>query len=267
LPCDLRITISPCWINFVDAFDSKTVARSTDLSSKGFLFKMSTKLYDINEVELVDHPQRPEFVDISGKRFEKLLVIGFAGRDTRRVSRWWCACDCGNIIKAHGNNLLSDRCGSCGCNKKYAEITHGNSKQGAVTPTYRVWQAMRRRCNYLKNIQYNDYGGRGIKVCERWNKFENFLEDMGERPEGMSIDRIDVNGNYEPSNCRWATPIDQGNNKRNNVYITINNKTQTIPQWARDVAINVMVLWSRINLMKWEPERAITEPTRSYNKK
>jgi hypothetical protein len=98
--------------------------------------------------------------------------------------------------------------------------------------TYKSWAQMRGRCNRPGHIEYKRYGGRGIKVCVRWNTFENFLEDMGERPAGKTIDRIDPNGSYEPGNCRWATPKEQARNKRNNVILTIGGVSKTVAEWA-----------------------------------
>jgi hypothetical protein len=117
-----------------------------------------------------------------------------------------------------GGNLRSGDVRSCGCLQR--EIiarrnrTHGHSVRGAETPTYRSWKAMHTRCTNPNPSTWAHYGGRGIEICERWRSFESFLEDMGERPEGTSIDRIDVDGNYEPGNCRWATPTEQRANRR-----------------------------------------------------
>lgn len=153
---------------------------------------------------------------LAGQRFGRLLVGDQADRSATGEVRWHCRCDCGNETIVQGNNLKSGHIQSCGClgdeRRRENNRTHGLSK----SRTYRSWRAMRRRCFDHKYREFHLYGGRGISVCERWNaSFEAFLADMGERPQGTSIDRYpDVNGNYEPGNCRWATPLEQAHNKR-----------------------------------------------------
>lgn len=154
-----------------------------------------------------------------GRRFGRLVVTGFA--DTvRRNFRWNVVCDCGGSAIVMGYSLTGGSTRSCGCltkertaeqNKTLRQRrTHGKRK----TPEYNSWDAMHRRCNDKKNIAYANYGGRGIRVSDRWSSFEVFLSDMGSRPEGTSIDRINNDGNYEPGNCRWATRSQQAKNKR-----------------------------------------------------
>ena len=135
-------------------------------------------------------------------------------------------------------------------------ITH--RKTG--TPEYLAWINIKRRCYNAANASYPAYGGRGIVMCDRWkDDFMAFLADMGERPSDQhSIDRIDVNGNYEPSNCRWAIDATQRNNKRNNVMLTHQGKTQTLAQWAKELGINMDTLWRRINVLNMPVERALT---------
>lgn len=138
-------------------------------------------------------------------------------------------------------------------------VKHGLSK----TKTFKSWEGAKQRCTNPHNHQWLQYGGRGIKVCERWlNSFENFLADVGHRPPGMTLDRIDVNGDYEPGNCRWATPKEQSNNRRDCVLMTYQRKTQTMTQWARELGINQNALWMRVNYRGWSVERALSTPVR-----
>lgn len=162
-------------------------------------------------------------MELTGQRYGRLTVISL---DTTRVARrngkmWLCRCDCGARASVSGERLRNGRTRSCGCLRVEMRgtqtLTHGMSK----SPTWNCWQRMRRRCYDPNSIQYPYYGGRGITVCERWEKFENFLEDMGEVPPGMSIDRIDNDKGYEPGNVRWATKTEQARNKRSNVRLLV----------------------------------------------
>jgi hypothetical protein len=135
-------------------------------------------------------------------------------------------------------------------------VTHGQSK----TPTWRTWAGMRNRCNNPNNQKYPAYGGKGIKVCERWGSFENFVADMGERPSPKhSIDRIDNTGHYTPENCRWATPTEQANNKSTNRCVTFLGESLTVAEWSRRTGIPYFTLMYRIKA-GWSAERALTEP-------
>ena len=159
----------------------------------------------------------PAFKNITGQRFGRLVVL--QQDDTRSRIRWLCRCDCSKECSVSGSNLRTAAVRSCGCllheflTTRF--LTHGESKGINKTAEYRCWVAMHTRCTNPKQRAWKHYGGRGIRVCERWNSFENFLADMGRKPTSQhSIDRIDVNGNYEPLNCRWATPVQQVRNRR-----------------------------------------------------
>lgn len=138
----------------------------------------------------------------------------------------------------------------------------GKYKHGlARTPEFRIWLGMRNRCYYPRHNRYHLYGGRGIVVCDRWSDFANFYFDMGPRPTpDHSIERIDTDGNYEPRNCRWATPKEQANNQTANVRVTFNGITRTLAEWSKVLSIPYHTLKSRIRRLGWSAERAFTEP-------
>ena len=186
------------------------------------------------------------FIDLTGKRFGKLIVLR---RDNDAIGRgtcWICQCNCGNT-KSITTQSLSNGTKSCGC-IRIAKITkHGMSG----TPFHSVWRDMKDRCDNRHNIQYKSYGGRGITVCERWggadNGFENFMHDMGSGyRKGLQIDRIDNNKGYSPDNCRWATPIQNARNRRTNVYLSMNGKRMLLVEWAKYLGVKSCSVTDRI---------------------
>ena len=142
-------------------------------------------------------------------------------------------------------------------NWNHWKVRHGHSIGKGQSATYSVWAAMKQRCLNPNHPHYKDWGGRGITVCERWLSFDNFLADMGEKPPKMQIDRIDNDGNYEPENCRWASPKQQLLNTRRTRLVTFNGQTKALSEWADELGINRSTLYKRINRSGWTPEDAL----------
>jgi len=206
--------------------------------------------------------KRPNRIkDVSGLRFGSLTVLEMNGRVLTPCgsvkTTYKCLCDCGNIKTTKRSNLVNGYTKSCGCLAKKI-LFKRNFKHGMVnTPEYRTWRNMLDRCINEKNRHYKSYGGRGIIVCERWSKsFENFYKDMGERPKGNSIDRINPDGNYEPENCRWATKLTQARNKRKSRIIEYKGQTKPLKEWANILGINYFTLHSRLHKLNKTIEEA-----------
>jgi hypothetical protein len=189
--------------------------------------------------------------DISNNRYGSLLVVKLNGRVVFPCgsvkTTYECKCDCGNVITTKRSNLVNGYTKSCGCLAK-KRLIERNYKHGLTeTSEYKTWQNMIARCTNSNSKDFNHYGGRGITVCKDWlENFENFYFDMGKKPKGHTIDRINVNGNYEPSNCRWATMNTQAKNRRNSKIIEFQGVTKCLVDWAECLGINYSTLHSRI---------------------
>lgn len=193
-----------------------------------------------------------------GQRYTRLTVIERAPNKSEKDTnaRWLCQCDCGNTCIAYGQDLQREKFKSCGCLNADRIKTHGRSR----TRVYGVWRQIVQRCRNPDSPSYHNYGARGIDVCERWRSFENFIADMGDRPAGYSLDRIDNDKGYFPENCRWTTMSQQLNNRRNNVVIEWQGKSQTLAEWATELGFEWHTLRNRLQRLHWSVEKAFTTP-------
>ena len=200
-------------------------------------------------------------IDLTGHRIGLLTVLYRDG--TRNTfAAWRVRCDCGIEKTVSGHDLRKPGRRACGCQTtdavRAAATTHGQTG----TRTWRSWNSMVHRCMRPADPSWDRYGGRGIRICDRWLGpigFENFLADMGERPSSKTLDRVDVNGNYEPKNCRWATRNEQDNNKRTNLMLTLNGKRMSVSDWAHSRSMRPGTLFRRLHY-GWSVEDAIMRP-------
>ena len=187
-------------------------------------------------------------LDLTNKKFNKLTVIKKV-KNQNHKTMWLCQCDCGNTTLVITSNLTCNRIKSCGCLKNEQLIKRNTTHNQRHTHLYEVWKTMKQRCNNPRSKSYKNYGGRGIKVCDDWvNSFKSFYEwsMLNGYKKGLTIDRINNNGNYCPENCRWADRITQANNSRWNKHITINGKDDTLANWLRFYNIKDYEYYKRI---------------------
>lgn len=190
----------------------------------------------------------------------KQLGKSFHYSPTRFVAVFECRCGTVKVIGWH--DVQSGKTTSCGCHRKSIRPAQTHGMSG--TKTYQTWLNMRARCLRPENDAYCDYGGRGITVCEKWNTFQGFLDDMGECPTGLTIERLDTNGNYCKANCVWANYTTQARNTRRNKLIEFNGETKCLQEWANETGINRNVISARLR-MGWTIKNALTAPVRPMN--
>lgn len=199
-------------------------------------------------------------LDIEGQRFERLIAIEKVGKNKYDNILWRCVCDCGKEKIVTASRLKNGYNRSCGCLQVESITTHGHCSGRQETRAYRSWAKMMARCHNPKQTGWKSYGGRGIKVCDLWLKFENFYADMGDPPSDKhSIDRIDYNGNYEQSNCRWATRKEQARNTSRNRMLTYQGETKAMSEWAEIADLPYQAFMDRIR-KGWPIETAIKTP-------
>ncbi len=210
----------------------------------------------------------PPLIEMKGKKFNRLVVIERCGSDKKGQAAWLCLCNCGKKTVVTGVYLRNGDTKSCGCLIKDTSrallLKHGMFG----TKVYKAWSGMIERCTNPNSKSWHGYGGRGIKVCHRWrNSFSAFLVDMGDKPEGMTLERKDNDGNYEPDNCKWATRKDQARNTRRNKLVSYNGETLCLSAWAEKTDISSAALWVRIVKLKWPIEKALTMPVRKQKRR
>lgn len=213
------------------------------------------------------HPSHNR-ADLIGEKFGRLEVLERAGKDKHQNLLWLCRCECGNTTTVSSNSLQQGRIKSCGCLRKerareatlkHGEFTNYNTEKPRL---YRIWIAMRTRCNNPNFPAYHNYGGRGISICDEWEKYENFRDWAKNNgyEDDLTIHRVDNDGDYYPENCKWVTRREQANNMRVNHLITFNGETKTMAEWSRETGINYQTLADRINHQNLEPKEALTKP-------
>ena len=196
--------------------------------------------------------------DLTGERYGRLTVINFSHSENSQRYFWLCECDCGKRKIVRADHFKSGHTTSCGCVNVERLYKHGLGWSRG----YSVWNGMISRCNNVSDKEYLRYGARGISVCERWLDVTNFIKDMGHPPTAKhQIDRINNDGDYEPSNCRWATRQENARNRRNNRMITIEGKTQCVSDWADDQGMSSSVIFCRLK-RGWTEEDAIKKAVR-----
>lgn len=199
-----------------------------------------------------------KYLDYIGAKHGRLTILAITKKPSIKA-QFHCFCDCGNQKFIEIYNIT--RTHSCGCYGKDFQkrfITHGQSGNAQQrTPAYKAWVRMRDRCYNTKSWRYKYYGGKGVTISDEWQSFENFFRDMGQPAVGMSLDRINPNGNYELSNCRWATLQQQAANKTNTVYLTIDGEKIPMMEASRRYEIRFQTLWARLNRHKWTDRQAV----------
>ncbi len=208
----------------------------------------------------MDVPTIRKIKDLTGQTFGRLLVVGFGGlKDLRAV--WECQCSCGRLVTMRSSTLRKGHAVSCGCysaeQTRERATKHGHTTRGEMSSEYTSWHSMKQRCNDQNKDNYERYGGRGIRICEQWESFEIFLQDMGHKPTtSHTIERINNDGNYEPGNCRWALKKEQSRNRRNNRHLTIDGVTRVLSEWAELSGVNPITISGRIS-RGWSIESAV----------
>ncbi len=203
-------------------------------------------------------------VDITGRRFGRLVAVSETDIYAQRSKKWLCLCQCGEYATVDKRKLISGHTKSCGCLVIDKTVSMSLKHGMCGSSLYTIYKNMLARCCNPKSNNYKNYGGRGIKICKRWlDSFENFYADMGDRPKGKTLDRIDNDGDYCPENCQWSTMHQQQRNKRNNLIIEYDGERMCLKDWAKKIGIHSTSLKERI--VNWGVKKALTTPPRIGN--
>jgi hypothetical protein len=204
------------------------------------------------------YDMKHQYLDYVGSKHGRLTILAFE-KEAKKPIKFYCLCECGNTKYVSYSNI--SRTKSCGCYR----IEHGKNtkthgaagKTGTRTKAYSIWTNMKSRCTNTNLNKYKYYGGRGITYCKEWNKFENFLKDMGNPNNGMTLDRINNNGNYEPLNCRWISMMDQAKNKTNTLWLNLDGNLIHLMEASRRYPIKMQTIWARIKKYGWTDKQAV----------
>lgn len=210
---------------------------------------------------LADPCERYRRGDLTGRRFGRLMVLERDGTTATRHVLWRVVCDCGSFKTVTGIRLKAGT-QSCGCLQRETAVNLLSKHGRTDTKEHKIWRGIVQRCTNPNATNYENYGGRGIRVCERWQSFENFFSDMGTCPPGCSIDRIDNDGNYELGNCRWATRAQQNNNSRHNTIVTYRGQRMSLSDAVRLAGkVKRSIASNRIHRFGWTVDRAVETPS------
>lgn len=200
-----------------------------------------------------------QFKDITGQKFGRLTAL-YRLHNIEGRTKWLCICDCGNFAEVMTYSLSTGHAKSCGCYQNDRLIESLATHYKCHTKLYKVWSSMKKRCYNKKCNSYKNYGARGIAVCDEWkHNFQTFHDWAMDNnyQEGLSIDRINVDGNYEPNNCRWTDRTTQNRNRTNNISYTIDSETHCLKEWCEILNLNYHTVHSRVNILNWPIEKAL----------
>lgn len=214
---------------------------------------------NISEIKFLPKPTHFRFRDLTDQTFTRLTVKGIIDFDTKHRPIWLCQCICGNWVRTTTNQLTSGNTKSCSCLQKEINIRRLTKHGKSHTSEYIAWKQMRKRCQNPADSSFHNYGERGITICDKWQTFEGFYEDMGERPEGMTVERQDNELGYSLDNCVWGNRTIQARNKRTTLQITYQNRTQPLAVWCEELNLTYEFIYHRLH-RGWTPEQAFTLP-------